>query len=366
MLILINLAFGFAIAEHRQRRAHRRASGGLGLGAILRRRMSRRWPPLAARPDATRPARDVAGRAQVLVVGVVAIAVVVGLDGRVAAAPARAGSLRMFATLLGALPRPPLADDAAPEALLDAVLELQVDHGLEPLTDGGWPLDAVDRRRVVAVDRRRADRLVKAVVDGPFTTGRPAADPAARGGLADAGCAWIELPEPAADDRRERGRPPPIRRRPRRADRGLAGCTFRWPSPGATRRRRARDDPRRRLRQPRPRPHRRPRQLAARRGGPRSSGSSAGRSRRAPGRDYSPELFSGPRPTRPRRVVVGASRPRDGRVAERAHVGNGRGQAAPLGEAARLGGGIPRGALDRRSTRGRSISGRPRSVGSSR
>ena len=44
----------------------------------------------------------------------------------------------MFATLLGSLPRPSLPDDAAPEALLDAVLELQVEHGLEPLIDGGW------------------------------------------------------------------------------------------------------------------------------------------------------------------------------------------------------------------------------------
>jgi len=43
----------------------------------------------------------------------------------------------MFATLLGGLPRPPLADDAPPEALLDACLELQAEHGLEPATDGG-------------------------------------------------------------------------------------------------------------------------------------------------------------------------------------------------------------------------------------
>jgi len=43
----------------------------------------------------------------------------------------------MFATLLGALPRPPLGDDVAPEALLDAVLECQALHGLEPLTDAG-------------------------------------------------------------------------------------------------------------------------------------------------------------------------------------------------------------------------------------
>ena len=50
----------------------------------------------------------------------------------------------MFATLLGPLPRPPLGDDVAPEALLDAVLEVQVLHGLEPLTDAGWGLDRLD------------------------------------------------------------------------------------------------------------------------------------------------------------------------------------------------------------------------------
>jgi hypothetical protein len=47
----------------------------------------------------------------------------------------------VFATLLGSLPRPPLADDARPEALLDACLALQVEHGLEPMIDGGWPID---------------------------------------------------------------------------------------------------------------------------------------------------------------------------------------------------------------------------------
>jgi len=54
----------------------------------------------------------------------------------------------MFATLLGSLPRPSLADDADPVAVLDAVLELQVEHGLEPLTDrdrrAEAPLEAFD------------------------------------------------------------------------------------------------------------------------------------------------------------------------------------------------------------------------------
>jgi len=104
----------------------------------------------------------------------------------------------MFATLLGPLPRPPLGEDVAPEALLDACLELQAEHGLEPATDGGWPIteDPVASWRETA---RRADLLVKAVVVGPYTSGRgDAATRAAVDGLADAGCRWIEIHEPAA------------------------------------------------------------------------------------------------------------------------------------------------------------------------
>jgi hypothetical protein len=105
----------------------------------------------------------------------------------------------MFATLLGSLPRPSLADDAAAEAVLDAVLELQVEHGLEPLTDGSWPLDSADPVAAWRSTAARTDRLVKAIIDGPFTSGRPIAE--VRGvaqALADAGCRWIEIHEPAA------------------------------------------------------------------------------------------------------------------------------------------------------------------------
>lgn len=105
----------------------------------------------------------------------------------------------MFATLLGSLPRPSLAEGVAPEALLDAVLELQAEHGLEPLTDAGWALDRDDPVAAWQGTAARTDRLVKAVVDGPFTSGRPVADVRAwllR--LADAGCRWIEVHEPAA------------------------------------------------------------------------------------------------------------------------------------------------------------------------
>jgi hypothetical protein len=105
----------------------------------------------------------------------------------------------MFATLLGSLPRPELDDAAEPEAVLDAVLELQVEHGLEPLTDGGWPLDRTDPVAAWRSTAARTDRLVKAVIEGPFTSGRPAAEiRAALLALADAGSRWIEIHEPAA------------------------------------------------------------------------------------------------------------------------------------------------------------------------
>ena len=105
----------------------------------------------------------------------------------------------MFGTLLGPLPRPPLGDDATVEAIVDACLELQGEHGLEPATDGGFALAPGD---VVASWRgtsARADRLVKAVVVGPGSSGR-SADEVRRDvvTLADAGCRWIEIHEPAA------------------------------------------------------------------------------------------------------------------------------------------------------------------------
>lgn len=105
----------------------------------------------------------------------------------------------MFATLLGPLPRPPLPDGAAAEAVLDAVLELQRSNGLEPLIDGGWPVSGDDPVAAWTATARRAGGIVKAVVDGPVSSGRSAADVRAillR--LADAGCPWIEVHEPAA------------------------------------------------------------------------------------------------------------------------------------------------------------------------
>lgn len=115
----------------------------------------------------------------------------------------------MFATLLGPLPRPPLPDDAAAEALLDAVLALQVEHGLEPLTAAGFgPVahDPVATWR--AASGRHPDRLVKAVVDGPLSATVDAADVSAEiriqlQALAEAGCRWMEIHEPAASTVRD-------------------------------------------------------------------------------------------------------------------------------------------------------------------
>ena len=105
----------------------------------------------------------------------------------------------MFATLLGSLPQPSVAEEVAPEALLDAVLELQAEHGLEPLTDAGWALDREDPVAGWGATAARTDRLVKAVVDGPFSGGRPVSElRAVLLRLADAGCRWIEVHEPAA------------------------------------------------------------------------------------------------------------------------------------------------------------------------
>jgi hypothetical protein len=106
----------------------------------------------------------------------------------------------MFATLLGPLPRPPVPADASPEQVLDACLALQVEHGLEPLTDGGWPLSASEAvASWVATAQRAGGGLVKAVLAGPLSARRGVADVRQDMlALADAGCRWIEIHEPAA------------------------------------------------------------------------------------------------------------------------------------------------------------------------
>jgi len=107
----------------------------------------------------------------------------------------------VFATLLGPLPRPPIADRSGPEGVLDGVLALQVEHGFEPVTDGGFapvPGDVVASWRATAA---RTDHLVKAVITGPWSAASVTPPEAIRAtllALADAGCRWVEVHEPAA------------------------------------------------------------------------------------------------------------------------------------------------------------------------
>jgi hypothetical protein len=105
----------------------------------------------------------------------------------------------MFATLLGPLPRPPVPDDASAAAILDACLELQAEHGLEPATDGGWPRRPDDVVGSWLATSQRTDRLVKAVIVGPWSSARDVEE-VRRDilALADVGCRLIEVHEPAA------------------------------------------------------------------------------------------------------------------------------------------------------------------------
>jgi methionine synthase II (cobalamin-independent) len=122
----------------------------------------------------------------------------------------------MFATLLGALPRPPLPDDAPRDALVEAAVRAQEEAGLDPVTDGGPPADDDrDLARAWAATQRLSERAVKQAIAGPYTAARgdgmaPARDRtnaaldraralnAALRELAAAGCPLIEIHEPAA------------------------------------------------------------------------------------------------------------------------------------------------------------------------
>jgi len=127
----------------------------------------------------------------------------------------------MFATLLGALPRPPLGDEASTADLVEAAVRAQESAGLEPITDGGFgqwdrPVDAWHLAAGLT------DRAVKQAVIGPYTHGwsDERGDETAHEGvsaarvsatlaraealntelrsLAAAGCPFIEIHEPAA------------------------------------------------------------------------------------------------------------------------------------------------------------------------
>lgn len=104
----------------------------------------------------------------------------------------------MFATLLGPLPRPPLAADATPAELARAAIEAQVAAGLESVTDGAAPREG----GAVAAWREAAELAggvaVKAALVGPLSATRGGYSVAAElADLADAGCPLVEIHEPA-------------------------------------------------------------------------------------------------------------------------------------------------------------------------
>jgi hypothetical protein len=123
----------------------------------------------------------------------------------------------VFATLLGALPRPDATvdDDAAVEVAVRA----QEQAGLEPITDGRLrrrfddvpaPKDAVHAWRAT---QALTDRAVKQALPGPFSHGGDAATAERLAGvvsaLAEAGCPLVEIEESGLDrlgDETERAR----------------------------------------------------------------------------------------------------------------------------------------------------------------
>jgi hypothetical protein len=109
----------------------------------------------------------------------------------------------MFATVLGSLPRPPLAANAEPERVLAAVVGAQALAGLEPISEAGFGVgdSVVDRWRMTA---GLTDRTVKQALLGPFSRWRSDGGVDLDGtraellALVEAGCLYIEIHEPAA------------------------------------------------------------------------------------------------------------------------------------------------------------------------
>lgn len=110
----------------------------------------------------------------------------------------------VFATLLGALPRPPSPHDAADSAaLLAAVLREQAAAGLEPVTDGrlvgpsfsdlATPDAAATRWQATA---SLTERAVKQALPGPYAFDVPVeAVIEVVAALAEAGCPLVEIEE---------------------------------------------------------------------------------------------------------------------------------------------------------------------------
>ena len=119
----------------------------------------------------------------------------------------------MFATLLGSLPRPPLAADAPRVALVEAAVRAQETAGIEPVTDGA-ALDTTDPVVAWETTAGLTERAVKQALRGPYSMGwtaeadavertaatlaHAAASNAILRTLAAAGCPLIEVHEPAA------------------------------------------------------------------------------------------------------------------------------------------------------------------------
>ncbi|HZM71826.1 MAG TPA: hypothetical protein VFC71_00480 [Candidatus Polarisedimenticolia bacterium] len=118
----------------------------------------------------------------------------------------------MFATVLGGLPWPPLADDAPPDEAVRMAIAAQEAAGIEPLTDGGlaWALDDALEQDVVASWSRAAAltaQPMKQALPGPYSlahrTGALAIEVARELraqvlALAAAGCPLVEIEETEA------------------------------------------------------------------------------------------------------------------------------------------------------------------------